>query len=68
MLKFVKNHMDSIAGIEVYPLISFGIFFLFFLVLLVWTFKVDKGYIAMLKNIPLDKEGEENNPIVPTAK
>lgn len=54
MLKFIKNHMDTIGGIEIYPLISFVIFFLFFTGLLIYVMKVDKKTIKKLSNIPLD--------------
>lgn len=59
-MKFI-NYLTSIAGIEIYPLISLMIFFGFFLVLIIWTFKVDKSYLNGLKNIPLDKEINKEN-------
>ena len=31
MLKFIKHHMDTISGIGIYPVLSFVIFFTFFL-------------------------------------
>ena len=46
--------MDTIGGIEVYPLISFVIFFIFFTLLLIYVMKVDKKTIKQLSNIPLD--------------
>ena len=33
MLKFIKHNMETISGIEIYPIISLLIFFLFFVVL-----------------------------------
>ncbi|WP_370407633.1 CcoQ/FixQ family Cbb3-type cytochrome c oxidase assembly chaperone [Tenacibaculum dicentrarchi] len=54
MLKFVKNHMDSIAGIEIYPLISLTIFFTFFVVLFWWVFTAKKEYISKVSNLPLN--------------
>ncbi|HAB26526.1 MAG TPA: CcoQ/FixQ family Cbb3-type cytochrome c oxidase assembly chaperone, partial [Xanthomarina gelatinilytica] len=33
MLKYVKNHMETIAGVEIFPIISLLIFFIFFVVL-----------------------------------
>lgn len=55
MLKFVKNHLESITGIEVYPLISLMIFFSFFVVLFWWVFTAKKDYIKKVSNIPLDE-------------
>lgn len=54
MLKFIKYHMTSITGIEIYPLISFIIFFTFFLVMLVWVVRSDKKFITKMGNLPLD--------------
>ncbi len=54
MLKFVKNHMESITGIEIYPLISLIIFFTFFVVLFWWVFTSKKEYIEKVSNIPFE--------------
>ncbi|WP_223446230.1 CcoQ/FixQ family Cbb3-type cytochrome c oxidase assembly chaperone [Polaribacter litorisediminis] len=54
MLKFVKGHMESITGIEIYPLISLIIFFTFFVALFWWVFTSKKEYINKVSNIPLD--------------
>ncbi len=60
MLKFIKHHMETIAGIEVYPVISFVIFFTFFLLLTIYVLKVDKKVIKELENIPLDPKESDN--------
>lgn len=54
-MKFI-NYLKSIAGIEIYPMISLFIFFVFFTLLLLYTFKADKKHMLELKNMPLDKE------------
>ncbi len=54
MLKYIKHHMDSIEGIEVYPILSLLIFFTFFVVLFWWVFTAKKEYIETVSNIPLD--------------
>lgn len=59
MLKFIKGHMESIAGIEIYPIISLTIFFVFFVLLFWWVFTAKKEYIESMKEIPLDLEKEE---------
>jgi len=58
MLKFVKNHMESITGIEIYPMISLLIFFVFFVVLFWWVFTAKKEYINTVSNIPLDNQNK----------
>ena len=55
MLKFIKGHLTSIEGIEIYPLISLVIFFTFFVGLLFYILRVDKSKINTLKNLPFDK-------------
>lgn len=59
MLKFVKNHMDSIAGVEIYPIISLLIFFIFFVALFWWVVSAKKDYIKTVSNIPLDNQNED---------
>ncbi|HXJ97732.1 MAG TPA: hypothetical protein VNJ50_02705 [Gelidibacter sp.] len=58
MLKFVKNHMDSISGIEIYPIISLLIFFIFFVALFWWVFTAKKDYIDRMSEIPLDNQND----------
>ena len=58
MLKFVKNHMESITGIEIYPLISLIIFFTFFVVLFWWVITTKKEYITTVSKIPLDNQNQ----------
>ncbi len=58
MLKFVKGHMESITGIEIYPLISLLIFFIFFVTLFYWVFTAKKDYITKVSNIPLENQNE----------
>ncbi|MDP2060654.1 MAG: CcoQ/FixQ family Cbb3-type cytochrome c oxidase assembly chaperone [Flavobacteriaceae bacterium] len=55
MLKFIKNHMETIAGIEIYPLISLLIFFSFFVILFWWVLTAKKEYIDQVSRIPLDQ-------------
>jgi uncharacterized protein involved in cysteine biosynthesis len=46
--------MDSIEGIEIYPILSLIIFFVFFVALFWWVFTAKKDYIETVSNIPLD--------------
>jgi len=50
--------MDSISGIEVYPIISLLIFFGFFVVLFLWVFTAKKEYIQTVSNIPLENDNQ----------
>jgi hypothetical protein len=48
--------MESIIGIEIYPIISLSIFFIFFVLLFIWVFTYSKDKIEELSNIPLDED------------
>lgn len=61
MLKFIKEHMATIDGIEIFPIISFLIFFIFFLGLFWWVFGYKKEKIDELNNIPFENDDENNN-------
>ena len=60
MLKFIKGHLTSIGGIEIYPVISFLIFFTFFIAVTWWALRQDKEHIKELRNIPLDADQMSN--------
>jgi cytochrome c oxidase cbb3-type subunit IV len=51
-----KHYFERIAGIETFPVLSLIIFFLFFLGLLIWVIRADTGFIAEMKNVPLDSK------------
>ncbi len=61
MLKFVKHNMDSIIGIEIYPVISLLIFFIFFIALYVWVYTYKKETINEMSNLPLEESNANNN-------
>ncbi len=54
MLKFVKHHLAGINGIEIYPILSLLIFFIFFVALFGWVFTAKKDYIKKVSNLPFD--------------
>ncbi|WP_179339644.1 CcoQ/FixQ family Cbb3-type cytochrome c oxidase assembly chaperone [Winogradskyella ludwigii] len=58
MFKFIKGHLESITGIEIYPMISLLIFFTFFVVLFYWVMTAKKDYISTVSNIPLDNQND----------
>lgn len=60
MLKFIKGYVSSIDGIEIYPIISFIIFFVFFLAVTYFVITAKKSYIEELSNIPFE-DGEDDN-------
>jgi hypothetical protein len=52
-MKFI-HYLEKITGVSIYPLISFTIFGLFFLFMLIWVIKADKKTIYDISRIPLD--------------
>lgn len=60
MLKYIKHHMETIAGIEIFPLISLVIFVLFFIGLFIWVIKTDKKQIETISRLPLDSKEEDH--------
>lgn len=63
MLKFIKHHMETIVGIEIYPIISFVIFFTFFLLVLVYVIRADKKTINEIANLPLDPKDADHEQV-----
>jgi hypothetical protein len=49
-----KNVLQTIENIEIWPIISLIIFFIFFLGVLIYIIRVDKNYIKRMKEMPLD--------------
>jgi cbb3-type cytochrome oxidase subunit 3 len=48
--------MENISGIEIYPILSLLIFFLFFVGLYFWVFTYNKEKIKQLSNLPFAEE------------
>jgi cbb3-type cytochrome oxidase subunit 3 len=59
-MDIIQNHLEAIPGIHIYPIISFILFFIVFIVVLIHTFSIDKKTISEMKNIPLDEEEQDN--------
>ena len=56
-----KHYFELIENVSVWPVVSLSIFFGFFVFLLLWVFRVDKGYIQKMKNLPLDDQASQKN-------
>ncbi len=61
MLKFVKHHMETIAGIDIFPLISLVIFFVFFVGLFIYIIRADQKEINQISRIPLDAKADNHD-------
>lgn len=62
MLKFIKHHMDTIAGIGIYPVLSFVIFFSIFCIALLYVFKARRDHIVHMAALPLTEGNCTNEP------
>ena len=54
-----KNVLQAIDGIEIYPIISFVIFFLFFLGLILYVILMDKKYVQTMSSLACTDENED---------
>ena len=61
MLKFVKDHMQTIEGIEIYPIVSLLIFFIFFVVLFWWVVSAKKDYIRTVSELPFENQKSDKS-------
>jgi cytochrome c oxidase cbb3-type subunit 4 len=52
-MKFI-HYLEKITGVSIFPLTSFVIFSLFFLVMLIWILKADKNRLKEISRLPLD--------------
>lgn len=56
-----KNYFEQIQNVSIWPIISLIIFLSFFIGLILWLIKVDKGYIQKMKNMPLDDDNDQRD-------
>ena len=56
-----KDILQSIEGVEFYAVAAMLIFILFFLVLIIWLFKVDKNYIKKMSELPLYEDNKSSD-------
>jgi cytochrome c oxidase cbb3-type subunit 4 len=56
----IRQTLEHISGISIYPLISFVIFFAFFTVLIWYVFSLRKKHVEELSQLPLEDYSETN--------
>ena len=59
MLKFIKGNLENIDGVEIYPMVSLLIFFIFFVALFAWVITAKKEHIKQVSNIPLEEDNQD---------
>ncbi len=60
MFEQIKHNLETIAGVEIYPILSLLIFFLFFVGLAVWVISYSRERIQQLSQIPLTDDNQQN--------
>lgn len=53
-----KHYFEQIQNIEIWPIISLILFFVFFTFTMVWIVFLDKKYIEKMKSLPFDDEAD----------
>ena len=56
MLRFISHTFDGMSGVALWPVISFVLFFSFFLGMLWWVFTVDRRHLDHMARTPLNDE------------
>lgn len=49
-----KHYFEGIENVEVGPLFSLVLFFVVFLLVIFWIFRMDKSFFERMKNLPMD--------------
>lgn len=61
MLRFIKQNLETITGVEIFPMISLLIFVLFFLIVLIRVIRMKKSNVAEISSYPLMDGSEEED-------
>ena len=56
MLKFIKHNLETIDGVDIYPIISLSIFFVVFISFFIWAMTFSKDKIKELSELPFKEE------------
>lgn len=56
-----KEILRSIDNIEIYPIISLIIFFLFFVSMFIWVIKTPKEHVKHMESLPFDDQEATSN-------
>lgn len=59
MLRFIKHNLESIDGVEIYPIISLLLFFGVFIGMIVFVVKLPKKSIEEISQLPLDTDSNK---------
>lgn len=52
-MKF-STYLTQITGVSIYPIISLVLFVVFFVIVTLWIYSIDKNEIKRIEKLPLD--------------
>ncbi len=52
-MKF-STYLTQITGVSIYPIISLVLFVVFFVIVTLWIYSIDKKEIKRIENLPLE--------------
>lgn len=58
MFKFIKQYAETMDRVDIYPIISLLIFFVFFIVVLYYVKKMDASKVNDISKLPLENDDE----------
>lgn len=64
MLRFIKQNLETIAGVGIFPLISLLIFTTFFFIVLIMVIRMKKSKVSELSCYPLNDGVEEQDSLL----
>ena len=64
----IENTLRNLGGIGIYGIISVCLFFAFFTGMLVWAFRLKRGYLDSMQDLPLDREATAPPPREPSNR
>ena len=56
MLKFIIHNLETISGVDIYPIISLTLFFIIFVAFFIWAMTYSKDKIKELSELPFKDE------------
>ena len=62
----IQNALQHLGGIELYGLLSIGLFFLAFLGTLVWALRLKKPFLDTMASLPLDPNSKTSDQPEPS--
>lgn len=57
-----KYYFERVHNVEIWPIISLIIFFVFFIGLLIYVWKIKKSHVEHMEVMPLLEDSPENQP------